>query len=188
MTSDTANPHNRPAHRAAAAREIDYPLAFSIGAAIRLTHRQFAQDLQERLAPYDIPVGMWFFFRALWEEDGLTQRQLSQRVGSMEQTTVEQLKNMERRGYIERRRSLDDRRKIHVHLTESGMALKNQLLPFAREVNQVALEGLSDGEIGFLRLVLDRIRANLAAHLTRQRSAGRNAQPDGDGGAARALD
>ncbi|HMH96492.1 MAG TPA: MarR family transcriptional regulator, partial [Bradyrhizobium sp.] len=106
MTSDRASRHNR---RAAAAREIDYPLAFSIGAAIRLTHRQFAQDLQERLAPYDIPVGMWFFFRALWEEDGLTQRQLSQRVGSMEQTTVEQLKNMECRGYIQRRRSLDDR-------------------------------------------------------------------------------
>ena len=175
MTSDSASSDNR---RAGAASEIDYPLSFSIGAAIRLTHRQFAQDLQERLAPYDIPVGMWFFFRALWEEDGLTQRQLSQRVGSMEQTTVEQLKNMERRGYIERRRSLDDRRKIHVHLTESGIALKNQLLPFARDVNQVALEGLSDGEIGFLRLVLDRIRGNLAAHLTRQRSVHRNAERD----------
>src|SRR6266567_3130334 len=118
MTSDTASPHNRPARRAAAALEIDYPLSFSIGAAIRLTHRHFAQVLQERLAPYDIPIGMWFFFRALWEEDGLTQRQLSQRVGSMEQTTVEQLKNMERQGYIARRRSIDDRRKIHVHLTD----------------------------------------------------------------------
>jgi DNA-binding MarR family transcriptional regulator len=156
-----------------AAPEVDYPLAFSIGSAIRATHRQFAQDLQDRLAPYDIPVGMWYFFRALWEEDGLTQRQLSQRVGSMEPTTVEQLRNMERRGYIERRRSLDDRRKIHVHLTDSGRALKNQLMPFAMDVNRVALEGLSEGEIGFLRLVLDRIRGNLDAHLARQRSGDR---------------
>jgi len=153
--------------------EVDYPLAFSIGSAIRTTHRQFAQDLQDRLAPYEIPVGMWYFFRALWEEDGLTQRELSQRVGSMEQTTVEQLRNMERRGYIERRRSVDDRRKMHVHLTQSGRALKNQLMPFAIDVNRVALEGLSDGEIGFLRLVLDRIRGNLDAHLARQRSAAR---------------
>ena len=143
--------------------EVDFPLAFSIGAAVRATHRQFVQELQERLVPYEIPIGMWYFFRALWEEDGLTQRQLSQRVGTMEQTTVEQLRNMERRGYIERRRSADDRRKIHVHLTASGQALKNQLLPFAIDVNRVALEGLSDGEIGFLRLVLDRIRANLDA-------------------------
>jgi DNA-binding MarR family transcriptional regulator len=163
----------RPKPNSAPLPEVDYPLAFSIGSAIRTTHRQFAQDLQDRLAPYDIPIGMWYFFRALWEEDGLTQRELSQRVGSMEPTTVEQLRNMERRGYIERRRSVDDRRKMHVHLTESGLALKNQLMPFAIDVNRVALEGLSDGEIGFLRLVLDRICSNLDAHLTRQRSAAR---------------
>ncbi|WP_189044443.1 MarR family winged helix-turn-helix transcriptional regulator [Aliidongia dinghuensis] len=141
---------------------VDYPLAYSIGAALRATQRQFAQELQDRLAPYDIPMGMWYFFRALWEEDGLTQRQLSQRVGATEQTTVEQLRNMEQRGYIERRRSADDRRKIHVHLTETGRNLKNRLLPFAIEANRAALDGLSDGEIGFLRLVLDRIRGNLA--------------------------
>jgi DNA-binding MarR family transcriptional regulator len=163
----------RPKPNPAPLPEVDYPLAFSIGSAIRTTHRQFAQDLQDRLAPYDIPIGMWYFFRALWEEDGLTQRELSQRVGSMEPTTVEQLRNMERRGYIERRRSVDDRRKMHVHLTESGLALKNRLMPFAIDVNRVALEGLSDGEIGFLRLVLDRIRSNLDAHLTRQRNVAR---------------
>jgi DNA-binding MarR family transcriptional regulator len=168
-------PKSTEASPSRAAPEVDYPLAFSIGSAVRATHRLFAQDLQERLAPYDIPVGMWYFFRALWEEDGLTQRQLSQRVGSMEPTTVEQLKNMERRGYIDRRRSSDDRRKIHVHLTERGLALKNQLLPFAMDVNRVALDGLSEGEIGFLRLVLDRIRANLEAHMT-QRGAERDAE------------
>ena len=148
----------------------DYPLAFSIGAAIRLTQRQFVQELQDRLAPYEIPIGMWYFFRALWEADGLTQRQLSQRVGATEQTTVEQLRNMERRGYIERRRSADDRRKVHVHLTEAGQALKHQLVPFALEANRAALEGLSDGEIGFLRLALDRIRTNLEAHQARRRA------------------
>jgi len=159
-----------PGPKPAPLPELDYPLTFSIGAAIRTTHRQFAQDLQDRLAPYEIPVGMWYFFRALWEEDGLTQRELSQRVGSMEPTTVEQLRNMERRGYIERRRSVDDRRKMHVHLTPSGRALKTQLMPFAIDVNRVALDGLSDGEIGFLRLVLDRIRSNLDAHLSRPRA------------------
>jgi DNA-binding MarR family transcriptional regulator len=151
---------------------IDYPLAFSIGAALRMTQRYFAQELQDRLAPYDIPMGMWYFFRALWEEDGLTQRELSHRVGATEQTTVEQLKNMERRGYVERRRSTGDRRKIHVHLTESGHELKSQLLPFAMDVNRVALDGLSDGEVGFLRLVLGRIRANLDAQQALRRAGG----------------
>jgi DNA-binding MarR family transcriptional regulator len=172
--SDRA-PSRRKRPRVRPAAEIDYPLAFSIGAKLRTTHRQLIQELQERLAPYDIPIGMWYFFRVLWEEDGLTQRELSQRVRAMEQTTVEQLRNMERRGYVERRRSRDDRRKIHVHLTAKGAALKNRLLPFAMEVNRLALDGLSDGEIGFLRLVLDRISANLDAQTGRRRSAGANA-------------
>jgi DNA-binding MarR family transcriptional regulator len=138
-----------------------FPMEHSVGSAVRLTHRGFAQALQDSLAPYDIPVGMWYFLRVLWEEDGLTQRELSKRSGSMDSTTVEQLKNMENAGYILRRRSTEDRRKIHVYLTPKGRALEAKLLPFAVAVNNRALQGLNDGEIGFLRLVLSRIRANL---------------------------
>ena len=138
-----------------------FPMEHSVGSAVRLTHRGFAQALGDALAPYDIPIGMWYFLRVLWEEDGLTQRELSRRSGSMDSTTVEQLKNMENAGYILRRRSTEDRRKIHVYLTPKGRALQTKLLPFAIDVNDKALQGLSDGEIGFLRLVLTRIRANL---------------------------
>ena len=143
--------------------EFDDPLEFSVGYLLRATYRSFAQDLQRYLAPYAIPMGMWYFLRALWQEDGLTQRALSQRVGSMEPTTVEQLRNMERRGFIERRRSDADRRKIHVFLTAEGRALRAKLLPYATEVNDSALGGLSEGEIGFLRLVLSRMKENLDA-------------------------
>ena len=149
----------------AAETGFDVPLEFSVGYLVRATHRAFAQDLQRYLAPYDIPMGMWYFLRALWQEDGLTQRELSQRVGTMEPTTVEQLRNMERRDYIERRRSETDRRKVHVFLTAKGRALRQRLLPYAAAVNAAAVAGLSEGEIGFLRLVLARTRQNLAARL-----------------------
>jgi DNA-binding MarR family transcriptional regulator len=146
-----------------ASREFDDPAEFSAGNLLRATYRCFAQDLQRYLAPYGIPMGMWYFLRALWQEDGLTQRELSQRVGFMEPTTVEQLRNMERRGFVERRRCARDRRKIHVYLTPAGEALKHQLLPYAAEVNAAALAGLNESEIGVLRLVLARMKQNLAA-------------------------
>jgi MarR family transcriptional regulator, organic hydroperoxide resistance regulator len=155
-------------------REFAYPLEFSVGYLLRATYRCFAQDLQRYLGPYDIPMGMWYFLRALWQEDGLTQRELSQRVGSMEPTTVEQLRNMERRGFVERRRSAEDRRKIHVYLTAEGRALRGKLLPHAAEVNNVALQGLSEGEIGFLRLVLSRMKENLDARQAGQRAPERS--------------
>ncbi len=138
-----------------------FPLAASVGAAIRFTHRAFAQDLQAHLARHHVTVGMWFFLRTLWEEDGLTQRELSRRVGAMEPTTVQQLHKMEQQGLIERRRSTADRRKVHVHLTRAGRALRAPLLPYATAVNEAALEGLSSQEIAALKKTLARIQTNL---------------------------
>lgn len=139
----------------------EFPPDQSVGYLIRAAHRRYIQDLQSYLAPHDIPIGMWYFLRALWQEDGLTQRELSERVGSMGPTTAEQLTNMERRGYIERRRSDEDRRKIHVHLTAEGRRLRDKLLNYAKRNNDRALQGFSTSEVTFLRHALKRIVGNL---------------------------
>lgn len=138
------------------------PMEHSIGAQVRRTHRQFAQSLQAALAPRDVPIGMWYFLRALWEEDGLTQREISERVGATAPTAVEQLRNMESRGLIVRSASQSDRRKIHFHLTPHGRTLETELIAYADAVNQTALHGFTPGEIGFLRLALMRIQDNLS--------------------------
>lgn len=147
---------------------IAYGLDDSLAYQLRETYKSFVHNLQPLLDAYEITVGMWYFLRALWEEDGLTQRQICERLGLVAPTTVEQLKNMERRGLLQRRRSEEDRRKIHVYLTEEGQALKEKLLPFAPYVNQIALTGLSPGEVGFLRLALAKMQQNLIDHAAAQ--------------------
>jgi DNA-binding MarR family transcriptional regulator len=144
--------------------DLEYHLQDSIAYQLRNTYKCFVQNLMPYLDQYDISIGMWYYLRVLWEEDGLTQRQISERVGLVAPTTVEQLKNMEKRGLLERWRSNEDRRKIHVFLTAEGRALRDKLLPSAPLVNAVALKGLTPGEIGFLRLVLTRMQHNLIAH------------------------
>lgn len=157
--------------------EFRFPLEASIGAAIRVTHLAYAQDLQNYLVGHEIPVGMWFYLRALWEEDGLTQKELSRRVGATEPTTAQQLVNMEKQGYVVRRRSTQDKRSSHVHLTLAGRALRARLLPYAIEVNATALEGMSKIEIRQLRTLLARIRENLAR---RQRAREATAEFEAD--------
>jgi hypothetical protein len=61
-------------------------------------------------------------------------------------------------------------------LTESGRALK-RLLPYAAEVNAIALEGLSEGEIGFLRFVLARMKQNFVRRWSQQQLDGRSGEP-----------
>ena len=141
----------------------EYPLEESIGALLRLTHRAFAEDLQAYLAEHEVSVGMWYFLRTLWEEDGLTQRELSRRVGVSEPTTLQQLRNMEADGLIKRQPSSVDRRKVHIYLTPAGKRLRKSLLPYAKEVNAAGLAGLSREDIEQLRGTLNKIRTNLAA-------------------------
>jgi DNA-binding MarR family transcriptional regulator len=137
---------------------------FNVGAAVRETYRYFSQTMQEKLAPYDIPLGMFYFFCVLWQQDGQSQRELSDRVGTVEAATVEQLRKMEARGFITRRASIVDRRKMHVFLTPTGRALRREVMALAAEVNASALESLNNGEIGFIRLALIQIRKNLVAN------------------------
>ncbi len=164
---DYAAAPERPVSAAAEAEAFEYPLERSIGSQLRKTHRLFERDLQNFLASEDVPLGMWYFLRALWEEDGLSQRELSNRAGSTAPAAVEQLRNMQRRGFVTRERSATDKRKVHVFLTPAGRHLK-RLLPYAAEVNAIALEGLSEGEIGFLRVVLARMKENFARRWSRR--------------------
>jgi DNA-binding MarR family transcriptional regulator len=151
-----------PRGYAARARDdIDFPLKDSLGALIRFTHRAFADDLQAHLSEHQVNTGMWYFLRTLWEEDGLTQRELSRLIGVSEPTTVQQLKKMEARGLVERRPSQLDRRKVHIYLTRQARALRGKLVPYAVEVNAAAIEGLSTREVEQLHRTLEKIRANL---------------------------
>ena len=65
-----------------------FPPEASIGFLVRDTHRAFSRVLGAAIADAGVTIGMWFFLRALWEEDGLTQRELSRRIGMTEPTTV----------------------------------------------------------------------------------------------------
>jgi len=129
---------------------------------VRDAGRAYTRALQLRLAEYGIPFGHWTFLRILWESDGLTQRELSDRAGVMEPTTFTAMKNMEALGYIERRQLPDNKKNMYVYLTPAGRKLKKKLVPLAEQTNHVSLQGLKDTDIQITRHVLLTILRNLA--------------------------
>jgi DNA-binding MarR family transcriptional regulator len=130
---------------------------------IREATRLLVRSLQARLQQHDVSFGHWAFLRILWEQDGLSQRQLSEAAGVMEPTTHAALHAMEQRGYVERRRQAGDLRNQHVFLTTSGRRLKRVLVPLAIEVNEVAVQGLPREDLATMRRVLHTIIGNLGA-------------------------
>jgi len=135
----------------------------SIGYLTRIAFRAFSRALEVRTTPHGVSSGQWRFLRVLWREDGITQRELSRRVGMREPTTVIALKSLERSGFVTRKKSEEDRRKVHVFLTPQARTLEAVLLPAVAEVNDVALAGLTPAEIDTLRKALTMVGRNLAA-------------------------
>ena len=82
-----------------------YRVENSVGYLIRSTHLTFAKYLRNLLPPHKVTPGQWYFLRALWQEEGLSQLELSRRVRTTEPTTVSALRLLERNGLIERVRN-----------------------------------------------------------------------------------
>ena len=129
---------------------------------IRDTERAFRRALQLRLAAHGVPFGHWAFLRILWEADGLTQKELSQRAGVMEPTTFTAMKAMEAQGYITRNQIPTNKKNVYVHLTDAGRLLKKELVPLAEETNEISVKGLAPKEIATARKVLLAMLVNLS--------------------------
>jgi DNA-binding MarR family transcriptional regulator len=143
------------------ADEVDLSLGGSLGYLVRDANRAFQRLLERRIAPHGVTRGQWYFLRVLWEQDGLSQRELSTRVGMMEPTTVIALRGMEKAGLIRRTRSADDRRVTLVRLTSKAKRLRNRLLKLSQSVNEQGAAGIEAAELDRFRRVIRRMTANL---------------------------
>lgn len=128
---------------------------------VALTSRLFTRALNNRIMPLGVSAGQWPLLLHLWEEDGLTQKELSRRVGIEEPTTTRTLARMERDGLVERRQSDNDRRRAHVFLTDRGQDLREELVPCAQEVNALATHGMSPQDKARLNSLLSYMIARL---------------------------
>jgi DNA-binding MarR family transcriptional regulator len=126
-----------------------------------LVSRLVARALSARLGPKGIGFGQFPVLLCLWDEDGVTQKVLSQRVRIQAPTMVRTLDRMEREGLVKRVRSKTDRRQIHIRLTAKGRKLENSLVPLAAEVESAALAGISKRDRSQLDGLLARLIANL---------------------------
>ena len=138
---------------------------------LRNTHRLYTRGLLRLIRGHGVTTIMqWWVLRQLWNEDGLTQRDLSENIGLFDSGMVAVLNALEEKGLVERRRNKDDRRKINVCLTKAGRALERKLLPLADRVSGAAIGGLAESEREALWAMLNRLNDNLESYLAEEPS------------------
>jgi DNA-binding MarR family transcriptional regulator len=142
-------------------RGFDVATDNSVGYLLRDTAKLLLRDTAAALEPLGISLPQYFVLRELWQEEGLTQRELASRVGVAEPAMVATLDALAHAGLTERVRSAQDRRKVNVGLTARGRNLRDSCLAHSARLLDRALVGISDAEIHAMRDVLHRMKANL---------------------------
>jgi DNA-binding MarR family transcriptional regulator len=133
----------------------------SLGYQVNHLARLLEAALHQRISPLGVVPGQFAQILALYEEDGLTQRQLCDLVRIEQPTMAKTLQRMERDALISREPDPGDRRLARVRLTPHARALRGDLIDAATEVNAAATKGLTDREIREFMRTLSRIIDNL---------------------------
>lgn len=133
----------------------------SLGYQVNHLARLLEHALRVRIGQHGVVPGQFAPLLALYEQDGLTQRELCDRVRIEQPTMANTLQRMERDGLVDRVPDPADRRRAQVLLTERARALQGVLTAAAREVNAAATRGLDESEAAVVMDAVGRLIANL---------------------------
>jgi MarR family transcriptional regulator, organic hydroperoxide resistance regulator len=133
----------------------------SIGYLVRYAYRAFVKALAVELDPHSITTSQWSVLRVLWQEEGMSQVELAQRMMVEKASLTPVLESMTGNRLIARSRNSTDRRKVNIFLTARGRQLKDVVLPSGGRINKRATRGMSAAEVDRLRDLLSKLITNL---------------------------
>ena len=114
--------------------------------------------MREEIDRYDLTPPQFALLAFLWQQDGLTQAELSEK-GQIDRSTIGGLiDRLEKNGLLERRPHPKDRRAYQIHLTSYGRELETPLSECAGRVLAIFTEGLNEQEVDELRRMLEILR------------------------------
>ncbi len=128
---------------------------------IRDTRLRLSKHIEGRIAGAGIPLRFWFPLRALYRNEGITQRELGQLLSFGDARAGVVVAAMMRRKLVARRPDRSDKRKLMLFLTPEGKRMAQATLRAMRGVQATLLAGFSPTEAKAVGALLGRVRANL---------------------------
>jgi DNA-binding MarR family transcriptional regulator len=133
---------------------------FLIARIYQIAGRIFARRLREYHLEGITPSQGRILF-ALWQEDGISIRQLSVRTSLSKSTLTAMLDTLEAAGHVRRVPSQQDRREILIHLTAKDRSLEDSYLKVSEEMPRLCYRGFVPAEMDQFEAFLARILGNL---------------------------
>jgi len=131
----------------------------SVGFLLAKAYQRGCAVFKEEFDRYDVTPQQFGLLGFLWQEDGITQAELSAR-SQIDRTTVGGLVDrLEKEGLLTRESHPEDRRAHLICLTERGRSVQGEMSALAFAVQERWLSKLSAEEIETLRELLNKIRS-----------------------------
>ncbi len=155
------------------------PLQESVGLLIAAARRLVKQAVSAEALRRGLSYQQFWFLVGIAETEGLSQRELSERLRTDAPTASRVIAGLVRLGLIRAGEDPRDRRRSALFLTPRGSALARRLVPVAAAVRAAMVEGMPESERDALRRSLRRVIANM------ERLVGPQDVPDREGSTMR---
>jgi MarR family transcriptional regulator, transcriptional regulator for hemolysin len=142
----------------------EYDFENSIGFIVNRTARAFVKALDLELHDrVGITVGQWKVIVMLVKHNGLTQKEIADKLGLEGPTLIPIIDKMEKEELVVRKVDPSDRRNNRIYRTEKADALWDRMMQCASKVRQVSVREISETDLNIMRAALDKIWHNLRA-------------------------
>ncbi|MDN3630103.1 MarR family winged helix-turn-helix transcriptional regulator [Vibrio lentus] len=118
----------------------------SFGWMINVVANKASKDFDVELKQHGLSLALWPTLMCLWEEEGITQRDIAAKSKVENSTTTRTLDKLEKLELVERRADPNSRRSFRIYLTEKGKALEEQLVPIPIRLNKELMNELDAEE------------------------------------------
>ncbi|OZD00939.1 MarR family transcriptional regulator [Rhodococcus sp. 06-235-1A] len=134
---------------------LDRQVCFALYSASRATTAVYRPMLEKLGVTYP----QYLVLLVLWEKDGRGVKDICAELDLDTGTLSPMLKRLEGLGFIERRRLSSDERRVEIHLTETGSALRAEALDIPRKLAEKT--GMDVGDLVKLKDSLDALTSAL---------------------------
>lgn len=133
----------------------------SIGKLNAAVYRNLQSILNIKLQDIPIHGGQHDFLYVISKSEGITQKELSQRLFVDKSTTAKAIKSLVALGYIKKETSPEDKRFTKLYLTEKGHMIKARIQDTFLELVQITARNLSVQEAEQTVLLLESVLSGL---------------------------
>jgi MarR family transcriptional regulator for hemolysin len=139
-----------------------YDFQNNIGFIVNRTAKAFVKALDSELREkVGVTVGQWKVMVMLVNQNGLTQKDIADRLWLESPTLIPILDKMEKDGLLIRKVDSVDRRINRIYRTEKADKLWDKMIECAFKIRQVSVKDIPEENINITRNVLEKIWQNL---------------------------